>query len=143
VSVAILINVDNIMDIDKIDDRENMDDKEDDDAAMDDDSEDLYLPTSQPSPLLTLTPDDMEFLTSLEEPCFFVSNASFDVSVKRPAPRFKKVKRHRWLQEALANEAELLVNELEAAEINLARWEDFFWIERISTRDDEDRVSGQ
>ena len=59
------MDVDNIMDIDNIDDRDNMDDKEDDDAFMDDDSDDLYLPTSQPSPPLTPTPDDVEFLTSL------------------------------------------------------------------------------
>ena len=76
-SVAILLDVDNHMDIDKIDNREN----------MDNDSNDLYLPTSQPPPPLTPTSDDMEFLTSLDKPCFFVSNANFDVPVKRLAPQ--------------------------------------------------------
>ena len=120
------------MDIDKIDDRENMNDKEDDNAAMDDDSDGLYLHTSQPSPPLPPTPDDMEFLTSLDEPCFFVSNASFDVPVRRLAPQFPRLKRHHWLQQALINEVELLVNELEAAEIGLVRWEELFWIERLT-----------
>ena len=120
--VATLLDVDNHMGIDKIDDRENMDDKEDKDAAMDVDRDDLYLPTSQPSPPLPLTPDDTEFLASLEEPCFFVSNASSDVPVRRLAPQFPRLKRHHWLQKALVNEVELLVNELEAAEIGLVRW---------------------
>ena len=141
-SVAILLDVDNHMDIDKIDDSENMDDKEDDAAAMDNDSDDLYPPTSQPSSLLTPTSDDMEFLASLDE-TFFVSNASFDVPVKRLAPQYPRLKRHHWLQQALVNEVELLVNELEAGEIGLVRWEEFFWIERITMRDDEDRFAGQ
>jgi len=76
----------------------------------------------------------MEFLTSLDEPCFFVSNASFNVPVKRLAPQFPRLKRHHWLQQALENEVALLVNELEAAEIGLVRWEELFWIERLNTR---------
>ena len=50
---------------------------------------------------------------------------------------------HHWLQQALVNEVELLVNELEAGEIGFVRWEEFFWIERITMRDDEDRFAGQ
>ena len=137
--VAILFDVDNI---DHIDDRDNVDDKEDNDAFVNNDSDDLYLPTSQPCPPLPPTPDDMEFLTSLDEPCFFVSNASFNVPVKRLAPKFPKLKRHHTLQQALENEVELLVNELEAAEIALVRWEEFFWIERITMRDDADSFAG-
>ena len=69
-----------------------MGNKEDNDVFMDNDSDDLYLPTSQPSLPLPPTPDDMEFLTSLDEPCFFVSNASLYVPVKRLALQFPKLK---------------------------------------------------
>ena len=75
----------------------------------------------------------MEFLTSLDEHCFFVSNASFNVPVRRLAPQFPRLKRHHWLQQALVNEVELLVNELEATEIGLVRWEEIFWIQRMKT----------
>ena len=82
-----------------------------------DDDEDLYHPQSPNSPSRPLSHEDLVFLDSL--------NSTY---VMKP-------KRKNLLQRAISNSQSLLMEEFDAKDISLERWEDYLWIHRYSTMD--------
>jgi hypothetical protein len=82
-----------------------------------DDDEDLYRPQSPYSPSRPLSHEDLVFLNSLNDTYFI------------------KPKRKGLLQQAISNSQLLLVEEFNARDVSLERWEDYLWIHRYSTTD--------
>lgn len=91
-----------------------------------DDDIDYNYHASSPYPTSTpLSLEDIEFMISL-----------------RPR-NFKKFQSNRWLKEAINNSVQLFLTEFDVADLSRERWEQFFWVDRISMRHSEDRVAGQ
>jgi hypothetical protein len=91
----------------------------------DDDIDYNYHPSSPYSASTPLSLEDIQFMLSL-------------------TPRnFKKNQSNRWLKRAIKNSIQLFLSEFDVADISWGRWEEFFWVDRISMRHSEDRVAGQ
>jgi hypothetical protein len=113
------------------------------DITMDSDDEDLYCPTSSQSPQSTLSPQDIEFLDALDEPIFNASSAIFNKPAKQVKIEFKPLPKNLWLKQGLRNSLQDFLTKFDVANIGLRRWEEIFWVDRISMRHNEDRVAGQ